>query len=68
LFRTEVLQWHFPRDPMVGNFKPHRTKAPPIGHLLCSLKSLEQSYHKHNLAGAQGAVLDLWEASLYVAP
>jgi hypothetical protein len=28
---------------MVGNSKPHRTTAPSVGQLLCSLRSLEQS-------------------------
>jgi hypothetical protein len=52
---------------MVGHSKPHRTPDPPIGQLLCSLKSFQKSYCKHRLAGTQGAVLDLWGASFYGA-
>jgi hypothetical protein len=53
---------------MVGNSKPHRTTAPHVGQLLCSPKSLEQSHYKHRLVDAPGgAILDLWETSLYGA-
>jgi hypothetical protein len=62
LFRTKVLQWHRPEDPMMGNSTP--LQPPPVGQLLWSLGSLGQSYCEHRLAGTQGAILDLWETSL----
>jgi hypothetical protein len=45
------------------------TQNPSPTHWPTSLiaEILEQSYPKHRLAGAQEAILDLWEASLYSA-